>query len=223
MRKRGEIPLHDTFFNEDLAHDREAPLLLGAAAQGWKIDGMTNQTGDHMFQTFQEYGSDLIATDIQRARDTGCASYLQYCTERLGRCITGWNSFDWSDKAKVIAQGLYSDIQDVEMYFGVLAERHRTGPLPTTCIEMCQNQYSLIRNGDKDFYLRMFNAEQIRSIDPINLSNLLCILTNTSMTLTHGRFGNTREANKLVRCRCNSLESCGFDARVFCKKRTCPR
>lgn len=219
--KLEEVPFRSTFHNVDVAKYKWDQAVLGDMAQGWKIDGISDEITDHLFQTTQEYGSDLLATDIQRGRDTGVTSYKEYLSKQTGQCIAGYQDFKWIDGAVEAAQQLYKTEDDVDLYFGVLVEQ-RHAAMPDTCLKTAIKQFKSIKDGDPKFFTKIFNPQQIEMIGNITIAKLACIFTETKKTLQDGRFGHTLVGNPLVDCPCKTLSECNFDIRAFCNKGNCP-
>lgn len=215
------ITFESTYHNENLAKTRLNELFIGMNAQHWKIDGVAESVNNMLYQHNGNYGGDLQALDIQRGRDTGLPSYKDYLIKRFNRCIVGYQSFDWIPGAVPAAQKLYGSIDDVDLLFGLMMEFHRSAPMGNSCIDMTVIQMRMVKDGDPKFFTKIMTESQRQAIEQINLNDLVCLLTDTNLTLEDGRFGRADNANPLQECRCKTLASCGFDISLFCKKGYC--
>ncbi|KAH8383461.1 hypothetical protein KR009_008852 [Drosophila setifemur] len=140
--------------------DNFAALLRGLATQLHKrSDGNIDREIKHYFnrKEFEEYGSDLKAIDIQRARDFGLASYndvREFCGLR--------RAVDWADFAHEIPgekisllRRLYATPDDVELSVGGSLEYHVPEALfGPTLLCVIGKQLQNTRRGDRFFFER---------------------------------------------------------------------
>ncbi len=125
---------------------------------------------------------DLIAIDIQRARDVGVGT-LNQTREALG--FRPYQSFAELTPDPVLQkalQSVYGSIGNVDLFIGGLAEIHargaRVGP---TFQAIIARQFAALRGGDRFFWMNEgFNAETASMISQTKLSDI--ILRNTDTT-----------------------------------------
>ena len=125
---------------------------------------------------------DLIAIDIQRARDVGVGT-LNQTREALG--FQPYHSFAELTPDPVLQkalQSVYGSIGNVDLFIGGLAEVHargaRVGP---TFQAIIARQFAALRGGDRFFWMNEgFNAETASMISQTKLSDI--ILRNTDTT-----------------------------------------
>ena len=122
---------------------------------------------------------DLIALNIQRAREHGLPGYNEYrkaCGLRVAKT--------WSQLRKMLIPGaaakfqkVYNSPDDIELYAGAILEKHATnsviGPL-FNCIN--HQQFKNLRDGDRFYYENkdVFTPSQLREIKKVTLSSVLC-------------------------------------------------
>ncbi|RLU23752.1 hypothetical protein DMN91_003958 [Ooceraea biroi] len=136
----------------------------------------------YLFRRGRVLGSDLRATDIQRDRDHGIASYndyREYCGLRRARTFEDFaDHISLPDIQKLST--LYASPDDVELTVGGSLERLVAGTLagPTfQCILI--KQFQLTRVGDRYWFETgnpeiAFTLEQLNELRKSSISRLLC-------------------------------------------------
>jgi hypothetical protein len=134
------------------------PIFKGDADGVAQADDLLaiNEVRDLLFANggLQDNGQDLIARDVERARDDGIGTYNQV-REAYG--LTPVTSFAQITSNVTVQQDLqkvYGTVNNIDPFEGGLAEDHVAGsdigPLFTTIIA---DQFSRLRAGDRFFYL----------------------------------------------------------------------
>jgi hypothetical protein len=99
-------------------------------------------------------GQDLIARDVQRARDDGIGTYNQVRVAFGLKPVTSFAQITSNVTLQQELQQAYGSVDNIDPFEGGLAEDHvpgsDMGPLFTTILS---NQFSRLENGDRFFYL----------------------------------------------------------------------
>lgn len=177
-----EVALADAFFNPQLLDQTGIDSLLKYNASSLAqeidlqvVDGLRN----FLFGPPGAGGLDLAALNIQRGRDHGLADYN---STRVAYGLNAYDSFadltsDGSVQEKL--QSLYGDINDLDLWVGLLAEDHlpdaSVGELTSAIIV---DQFQRLRDGDRLFYQNVFNRDDIRLIERSTLAEIIERNTN---------------------------------------------
>ncbi|KAI4473602.1 hypothetical protein M0802_016034 [Mischocyttarus mexicanus] len=162
-----------------------------------------------LFKQNQQFGLDLRATDIQRNRDHGLASYndfREYCHLQKAK---NWNDFSDHISPENIEKlaSLYAHPDDVELTVGGSLEEHIPGTLsgPTfLCILL--RQFYRTRVGDRFWYETgdhelAFTKEQLKEIRKSSISKLFCDNGDNIKSMQPKGFELISESNPLVDCK----------------------
>ncbi len=102
----------------------------------------------------QDNGQDLIARDIERARDDGIGSYNQVRAAYGLPPVTGFTQVTRNVQVQQALQKAYGSVANIDPFEGGLAEDHVAGsdmgPLFTRILA---DQFARLRAGDRFFYL----------------------------------------------------------------------
>ncbi|MDO8648194.1 MAG: peroxidase family protein [Candidatus Peregrinibacteria bacterium] len=159
------------------------PLLKGLSVQVMQETDLKviNAIRNILFGPPGSAGTDIFALDIQRGRDHGIMGYNAL---RQWYGLAPVASFqELTDDAAVAAQlqGLYGDVNSVDAFIGMLAERHvrggSVGPLTRAIIA---EQFEHLRNGDLYWYENALTFREISEIRRTKLSDI--IRRNTGIT-----------------------------------------
>ena len=174
----GTVSLSEASFNSApiLANGLD-PILRGlyaepAQAVGLKyIDGVRNL----LFGPPGSGGIDLLATDLQRARDLGLPGYNQ---SRIDVGLPAVTSFNQISSVPAIASALaatYGTVDKVDALIGGLAEDKVAGALVGPLFQRSiQDQFLRLRDGDRFWYENgQFNASELAFIRSSRLSAVL--------------------------------------------------
>jgi peroxidase len=102
----------------------------------------------------QDNGQDLIARDIERARDDGIGTYNQLRVAYGLKPVTSFAQITSNVQVQQELQQAYGSVDNIDPFEGGMAEDHAPGsdlgPLFTRIIA---NQFNRLRAGDRFFYL----------------------------------------------------------------------
>ena len=156
MIGNGPLSLRDAYFNPGrvLREGGIEPLIRGMLVQ--KAQNVDLQFSDSvrnfLFGT-NTMGLDLVAINIQRGRDHGIPDYN---TVREGLGLPRRTTFSEITPDKNLQEKLaqvYSDIDDVDLWIGGLAEPHVDGGcVGETFARIIALQYRVLRDGDRFWY-----------------------------------------------------------------------
>jgi hypothetical protein len=164
-----------------------SPFLKGDADGVAQADDLLaiNEVRDLLFAngSLQDNGQDLIARDVERARDDGIGSYNQV---RVAYGLPPLTSFTQITKSVAVQKELqkaHGSVNDIDPFEGGMAEDHvpgsDLGPLFTRIIA---NQFNRLRAGDRFFYSNeSWNADELRMFDQGNTLAKI-IEANTGIT-----------------------------------------
>lgn len=153
----GAVALQDAFFNPELlAEDGADSVFLGLASQAaQEVDTkIVDDVRNFLFGAPGAGGFDLASLNLQRGRDHGLPS-LNTVREALG--LDPYRSFaELSSEAELqnVFAGVYTSINDVDLWIGGLAEDHVEGAfVGETFQAILADQFTRSRDGDRFFYL----------------------------------------------------------------------
>jgi hypothetical protein len=131
----------------------------------------------------QDNGQDLIARDIERARDHGIGTYNQVRQAYGLPPVTSFAQITSNVQVQQELQKAYGTVDNIDPFEGGLAEDHVAGsdmgPLFTRIIA---DQFSRLRAGDRFFYLNeSWNADELRLLQQGNTLAKV-IQANTNIT-----------------------------------------
>ncbi|BFZ09121.1 hypothetical protein BsWGS_12160 [Bradybaena similaris] len=150
-------------------------------------------------------GGNLPATNIQRGRDHGTPLWLAFRKLCCLKNVTGFDDRDvLGDNGKKL-QKIYKNLEDVEAFLGVLAERIKQGMVGETIACILALQFSILKLGDKFFYDTSnkqlgWGDEQLRQIRQGGTMALLVCLTGEVETVQRDVFLFPSEKNPYVNC-----------------------
>ncbi|KAH8294145.1 hypothetical protein KR054_008757 [Drosophila jambulina] len=191
-------------------YDNFDAMLRGLATQLHKrSDGNIDRELKHYFnrKEFEEYGSDLKAIDIQRARDFSLASYndvREFCG--LRRAVD-WADFAHEIQAEKISllRRLYATPDDVELSVGATLEFHIPEALfGPTLLCIIGKQFHNTRRADRFFFEREhhagFSRDQLAEIRKVSLASLFCNNAQYLHTIQPNVFVFPNSQNLLINC-----------------------
>ncbi len=198
------VPLEQDFFDPNLLTGQGQatttdPLTgltstsIGAVLKG-DADGNSqasdvetiNEVRDELFNEVVPgvgYGQDLIALDIQRARDQGIGSYNEV-RQALGlKPVTSFAQITSNVTVQQELQQAYGNVNNIDAFEGGLAEDHVPGSDVGQLFQTIMvNQFARLRDGDRFFYLNQKFTPAEQAI--LNQGNTLAkmIEANTNIT-----------------------------------------
>jgi hypothetical protein len=155
----GNMSLKDAYFNiaaiRDETDNKLEPYFIGMMRQ--RQQGMDTKVIDDVRNfLFGEPGAgglDLVAINIQRARERGVADYN---TTRVDFGLAPLTSFDeLSDDRELTKklEELYGDINELDLWVGLCSEKHRPGSVFGELQRaILKKQFHDFRDGDRFFF-----------------------------------------------------------------------
>jgi len=213
-RKKSSMLLRDVFHNPLplLQNENHDDLIRGLAAQPLREFNaeFTPELTEWLFQEKpQDFGSDLVARNIQRGRDHQLQPYLHY----RKRCGLG-DAGKWEELADDLIslenvnrlRSVYRKPSDIDLYVGgILEEPMADTMLGPTMHCYVQEQFKDLRDGDRFFYTNpgQFTRVQLATIKEMTLSSVLCAIADrpNELWLPPNSFKRIqRTSNRLVHC-----------------------
>lgn len=187
----GNIPLRDAYFNPTIINlvNGIEPYLKGMATN-LQQDFDAKMIDDLRNFLFAEPGSglaglDLAAININRGRERGLPDYN---TVRANFGLTRIGTFEGitgeSEMASLLSDLYDGDINDIDPWVGMLAEKHKNGALfGELVMTILEKQFQALRDGDKFYFENdpAFSATEIEEIKNTTLHDI--IMRNTSIEL----------------------------------------
>jgi hypothetical protein len=181
---RDGVSLAEAFFNPSLVSQNNIdPILKYLASDPSSeidtkvVDGVRN----FLFGPPGAGGLDLASLNIQRGRDHGLADYN---TTRAAYGLPRVTSFTQITSDPALAsklQSLYGNVNNVDLWVGVLAERHvANGSVGPTAAAIIREQFNRTRAADRFWYQRTFAGAELRQLEATTLSQM--IARNTNLT-----------------------------------------
>ncbi|HEU4731153.1 MAG TPA: peroxidase family protein [Kofleriaceae bacterium] len=182
----GPLRLRDSFFAAApplvTAHGIE-PFLRGVAAQkSQELDNkVIDEVRNFLFGLPGAGGLDLISLNLQRGRDMGLPDFN---TVRQDFGLSRVTSFSQITKDQALAatlQQLYGDVDSIDPFAGMFAEDHFPGyNLGQTLLAVFTDQFKRARAGDRFWYERTLNGDELDTVRHTRLSDI--IKRNTTIT-----------------------------------------
>jgi len=180
----GNILLKNTFFRPDLLRSEGGidPLLKGLSTQRMQevdvhaIDGIVN----FLFGPPGAGGLDLMALDVQRARDHGMPDYNQLRRDFGMEAVEDFDDITDDDELAAALEQMYGDIEYIDGFIGMLVEDHEHGSVGPLLYTMLEDQFLRTRSGDRFWYENVLSQQDIAMINNTKLSDI--IKRNTDIT-----------------------------------------
>lgn len=174
----GHLALRDAFFQpQRLATEGGLePILRGLASQvcqasdTWVVDDLRN----FLFGPPGSGGFDLASLNIQRGRDHGLPSYndarVAYGLEPALR----FGDITPDRRLAERLRGVYDTPDDVDLWVGGLAEPPRPGAMVGELVfRILKEQFEALRDGDRYWYQRTMNDDQVRRLERTTLADII--------------------------------------------------
>ncbi len=154
LQDDGIAYLRQNFFNpRRLKEHGIAAAFRGMTTQVAQANDtkMINDLRNFLFGAPGSGGVDLASANINRGRDRGLPSFNEYRESLNLPRFTSFNQF--SDQAAADLASIYNDIDDVDPWVGMLAEKKAAGEMfGETLKAILKRQFEALRNGDRFFY-----------------------------------------------------------------------
>ncbi|ELS01276.1 heme peroxidase family protein [Xenococcus sp. PCC 7305] len=183
----GNLTLSEVFFRSaDVVQEAGIdPILRGVASSvSQNVDTQIIDDVRNLLFRFgpDAIGRDLFAINLQRGRLHGLADYN---TIREAFGLEPVHSFDEitsNEELQHQLESLYTDIDNIDAFVGLLAEDHLPGSSVGETIQtVLLQQFIALREGDRFYYENQFSATEITEIEETSLSDI--ILRNTDTTV----------------------------------------
>lgn len=177
--------LRDNYF--DLTHyfgtngEGMERLIKGLITQAAQTNDrfLTEDVTNFLFPGGANFGSDLVARNIQRGRDHGLPGYNEF------RAFCGMKrACSWADTPPEMSPAnwrrlstIYDHPDDVDLYTaGIAEENYAGGALGRTFACIVGRQFKALKDGDRFFFTHdeSFTDEQIKSIKRRTMRDILC-------------------------------------------------
>jgi hypothetical protein len=128
-------------------------------------------------------GEDLMARDVQRARDHGLPDYNTMRTAYGLPKVTDFSQITSDNKVQQELKNVYGDVNHIDAFEGGLAEDHVAGSDVGPLFQAIMvDQFSRLRAGDRFFYLNeSWTADEARMVQQTNTLAKV-IQANTNIT-----------------------------------------
>ncbi|XP_075231368.1 peroxidase-like [Lycorma delicatula] len=169
----------------------------------------TSEITDFLFRNGKPFGRDLRATDIQRGRDHGLASYndfRHFCGLPKASKFEDFGDYISPENIEKLSL-LYAHPDDVDLVVGGSLEAHvdktLSGP---TFLCLLLEQFYRTRVGDRFFFERghsnpsSFTPEQLNEIRKSSVSRILCDNGDNIYSMQPKGFEVISHSNPLVSC-----------------------
>jgi hypothetical protein len=163
------------------------PILKGDADGNAQADDLLaiNEIRNLLFANggLMDNGQDLIARDVQRARDDGIGTYNDVRVAMGLKPVTSFAQITSNVQVQQELRQAYGSVNNIDPFMGGLAEDHvrgsDMGPLFTAILV---NQFTRLRSGDRFFYLNEnWNQDELNILQQGN-SLAKIIEANTHIT-----------------------------------------
>ncbi len=156
-RPEGPLKLRDAFFNPDafVANGGIDPFFRGMAAQvQQELDAkIVDDVRNFLFGPPGAGGLDLAAININRGRERGLPDFNSYRTALGLTPFTTFQEISNDPSVVEVLEANYSDVNDIDAWVGMLAERHMENALfGETVMGFMHTQFAAIRDGDRFYY-----------------------------------------------------------------------
>ncbi len=176
----GDLPLHHAFFNpgELSAGGGIDPILRGlAGSKQQAIDVLViDAVRNFLFGPPGAGGFDLVSLNIQRGRDHGLSDYNAV---RAAYGLPPITTFGDITSDPILAgklTSLYGDVNDIDLWVGLLAEDHMIGSsVGETIAAILAEQFEALRDGDRFYYLSDgdFTASMLLDFEQLTLADII--------------------------------------------------
>lgn len=156
----GEMDLVEVFWNPQLVATYGIDIFIKGASSHdqYETDTKINDVlRNFLFVSASNpvrFGIDLGSLNIQRGRDHGLPDYNTARTFYTGRAARRFSEITSVDSLADSLQKLYTNVNNVDLWIGILAEDHLPGKsVGRTLNAMLKSQFEKLRDGDFYFYL----------------------------------------------------------------------
>jgi len=182
----GSVDLRDAFFNPIILKDEGgvAPFFRGLAAQEHQmVDPLImDDIRNFLFGPPGAGGIDLLAINVERARERGLPDYNSIREDLSLTPHTDFNSLTSDPILGAALEQVYGDIDKVDPWIGFMSEDHGTNTIVGEGLgTILKMQFGFLRDGDRYYYENdpAFSSDEITVLKNTTLSEV--ILRNTEI------------------------------------------
>lgn len=175
----GPLRLRDSFFAAApplvTAHGIE-PFLRGVAAQkSQELDNkVIDEVRNFLFGQPGAGGLDLISLNVQRGRDMGLPDFNTVRQDFGLPRITRFSQITRNPALAAKLQQLYGNVDSIDPFAGMFAEDHFPGyNLGQTLVAVFTDQFRRSRAGDRFWYERILNEDDLETVRHTRLSDII--------------------------------------------------
>ena len=228
-KTREDITLQENFFKTTTVFEQGIePILFGMTTNSSeKID--TTFVEDLAEKLFVEPGTNgfdnVIARNIQRARDHGLPGYIYYKGLCENRNLSNEDPGNFSIFENTIEQSqidemkkIYKSIYHVDLYAGGMSEKQDDLPLGPTFGCILRKQFLSSRDGDRFYFENRkkkenpgaFTRRQIKEIKKMTLAKVLCNNLSGAEKMREDVFQKPNKKGKPKPKNCNKLKDINY-------------
>ena len=180
----GHLPLRNAFFapHRLATEGGIEPMLRGLASQvAQQVDNFViDDVRNFLFGPPGSGGFDLASLNIQRGRDHGLPSYNRVRRAFGLRPARNFDDISSNPQVRDALASVYESVDDVDLWVGGLAEDTLEDALVGELIAtVLRDQFEALRDGDRFWYERSLNPDQLDQVRNTRLSDI--IRRNTSI------------------------------------------
>ena len=174
----GHLPLRNAFFapHRLATEGGIEPMLRGLAAQvSQQVDNFViDDVRNFLFGPPGSGGFDLPSLNIQRGRDHGLPSYNQVRRAFGLRPARNFSDISSNQEIQHALASVYDTVDDVDLWVGGLAEDTLQDALVGELIAtVLRDQFEALRDGDRFWYERALDPQQLDAVRNIRLSDII--------------------------------------------------
>lgn len=181
----GSLNLFQQFFNPFVVTD---PGSLDAIVRGFarqQANEIDTQTIDGVRNLLfgGTDGRDLIAVNIQRARDHGLPDYNTLRQDYGLVPVTGFDQITSDPALQAALMAAFGNVGNIDPWIGLFAEDHLPGAsVGETEAAIFNDQFGRLRDGDRFFYLNdgTLTQDELAYLSGLRLSDVLRAVTGAS-------------------------------------------
>uniref|UniRef100_T1IMR5 Peroxidase n=1 Tax=Strigamia maritima TaxID=126957 RepID=T1IMR5_STRMM len=203
-------PLSDEFFNVSSIMRPGAvdAITIGLLTQKCqRSDSNFSPEIHHRLFSVDGSGSDLYAINVQRGRDHGVPGYVfwrQMCGLSAPRNFQELRGFIRAD-ALAALERVYSNVQDIDLYVGGMAEVIDGGMVGPTFACILARQFRNLKSGDRFWYENSgqpssFNTDQLQEIRKVSLARIICDTTEDLQRIQSQVMRVAGPGNSIIPC-----------------------
>ncbi|WP_395373334.1 peroxidase family protein [Marinicella sp. W31] len=174
----GHLPLRNAFFvpHRLATEGGIEPMLRGLAAQvSQQVDNFViDDVRNFLFGPPGSGGFDLPSLNIQRGRDHGLPSYNNVRRAFGLRPARNFSDVSSNPEIQNALASVYDSVDDVDLWVGGLAEDILEDALVGELIAtVLRDQFEALRDGDRFWYERALDPQQLDEVRNIRLSDII--------------------------------------------------